>query len=75
VAPAIFNAANEVAVEAFLQERVGFLEMPQVVDAVLQRMGHGSFSSVEEVLDWDRQAREAAVNEIERRSAANMRKN
>lgn len=36
-APAILNAANEVAVAAFLERRIGFLDIPRIVDQVLQR--------------------------------------
>jgi 1-deoxy-D-xylulose-5-phosphate reductoisomerase len=72
-APAVFNAANEVVVQAFLEERLGFLEMPDVVEATLHRLGKGNFSSVEEVLDWDRRARVTAWDEVERRTASQSR--
>ncbi len=66
-APAVFNAANEVAVQGFLDERVGFLEMAEVVEATLDSMGSGVVDSLEDLLDWDQGARNAAEAEISRR--------
>ncbi len=58
VAPAVFNAANEVAVEAFLDERVRFLDMADVVSEALERVGSAPVETVEDVLEADRRARE-----------------
>jgi 1-deoxy-D-xylulose-5-phosphate reductoisomerase len=57
---AILNAANEVAVQAFLDGRLGFTGIPQLVDRVLDEVPSGSAGSLDEVLDADRRAREAA---------------
>lgn len=54
------NAANEVAVDAFLHSKIGYLDIATVVDGVLQKINVGSLSSIDEVLDTDRQAREIA---------------
>lgn len=54
------NAANEVAVDAFLNGKIGYLDIATVVDGVLQKVNAGSLSSIDEVLDTDRQAREIA---------------
>ena len=54
------NAANEVAVDAFLHSKIGYLDIVTVVDGVLQKVNVGSLSSIDEVLDTDRQAREIA---------------
>ena len=54
------NAANEVAVDAFLHSKIGYLDIATVVDGVLQKVNVGSLSSIAEVLDTDRQAREIA---------------
>lgn len=54
------NAANEVAVDAFLNGKIGYLDIATVVDGVLQKVNVGSLSSIDEVLDTDRQAREIA---------------
>jgi len=58
-APVIFNAANEIAVEAFLQERIGFLQIPTVVSATLNACEAGRIDTLDEVLEFDRQARAA----------------
>ena len=54
------NAANEVAVDAFLNGKIGYLDIATVVDGVLQKVNAGSLSDIDEVLDTDRQAREIA---------------
>ena len=54
------NAANEVAVDAFLHDRISYLDIARVVDGVLQKSAVGALSSIDEVLDADRQAREIA---------------
>jgi 1-deoxy-D-xylulose-5-phosphate reductoisomerase len=56
-APAVFNAANEVAVEAFLAGRILFGEIPVVIDKVLQRHETAVASDIETVLEKDRWAR------------------
>ena len=58
-APVIFNAANEVAVDAFLQERIEFLQIPTVVSAALEACETGKMSGLGEVLEFDRLARAA----------------
>ena len=60
-APAILNAANEVAVEAFLAGRIGFLAIADVVARTLDRVAATEVDSLEGVLEADRQAREVAA--------------
>ncbi len=57
-AAVIFNAANEIAVEAFLQERIGFLQIPSVVSAALDVCEIANMEGLDEVLEFDRIARE-----------------
>lgn len=59
-AAVIFNAANEVAVEAFLQEQINFLQIPEIVAATLDRCETGKIGSLEQVLEFDRVARAMA---------------
>jgi 1-deoxy-D-xylulose-5-phosphate reductoisomerase len=59
-APVIFNAANEIAVEAFLQERIGFLQIPSIVSAALDVCEAGKIDDLDKVLEYDRLARAAA---------------
>ena len=60
VAPAIYNAANEIAVAAFLAGRLPFLGIPQLVDATLQKSRQLSPDSLDEVLAVDEEARRTA---------------
>lgn len=59
-APAILNAANEVAVEAFLQRRVRFTDIPRMIDSVLNSQASQAVQSLDMVLAADSQARELA---------------
>ncbi|MGA9573436.1 MAG: 1-deoxy-D-xylulose-5-phosphate reductoisomerase [Lysobacterales bacterium] len=62
-AAVIFNAANEIAVEAFLQERIGFLQIPSIVSAALDACEAGNIDDLDGVLEYDRLAR-AATSKI-----------
>lgn len=59
-APAMLNAANEVAVAAFLDGRLPYLAIPRLIAAVLERLPAGAAQHLDEVLAADRQARAAA---------------
>ena len=59
-APTILNAANEVAVEAFLERRLNFAGIPMVIDEVLQRVPSTDLSGLEGVLAADAVARQVA---------------
>ncbi|MGA3397690.1 MAG: 1-deoxy-D-xylulose-5-phosphate reductoisomerase [Acetobacteraceae bacterium] len=59
-APAILNAANEIAVEAFLQRRIGFLDIAGTVAQVLDMLGTPPADTLEEVIALDQAARRAA---------------
>ncbi|PLZ02079.1 1-deoxy-D-xylulose-5-phosphate reductoisomerase [Burkholderia sp. WAC0059] len=60
VASASLNAANEVAVEAFLARRIGFMEIARTVGAVLDALPNRRAANLEDVLDADAAARRAA---------------
>jgi len=67
--PAVYNAANEVAVEAFLANEIAFLEIPGIVGYALSRnIGGGDFTGIEAVLAVDRQARKLTAEYIANRS-------
>jgi 1-deoxy-D-xylulose-5-phosphate reductoisomerase len=59
-APAVLNAANEVAVARFLEQRIGFTEIPKLIEAVLARSNPGELHSLADVLEADRDARARA---------------
>jgi 1-deoxy-D-xylulose-5-phosphate reductoisomerase len=64
-APAILNAANEVAVRAFLEERLNFTGICTVIDKVLQRLDARPVGALGDVLDADAAARRLASTLIE----------
>ena len=64
VAPAVFNAANEVAVAAFLQNRVRFLAIPKIIDQTLTAMQNFEPSSLDHVLAADSSARQIATTHL-----------
>jgi len=66
-APAVLNAANETAVEAFLAGRIRFTDIPRVVEILLARRRRtGGSPTLREILDADREAREEATRQISR---------
>lgn len=58
--PAILNAANEVAVESFLQRKIGFLDIAETVERVLDALGTPDAATLEQVIALDEAARRAA---------------
>ena len=63
-APAILNAANEVAVEAFLDSRIPFTAIPPMIEQVMQTIKPNDIFTLEDVLTADSLAREAAYEWI-----------
>jgi 1-deoxy-D-xylulose-5-phosphate reductoisomerase len=59
-APTILNASNEEAVAGFLAEKVGFLDIPRIVEETLEKMPGSDIRSVEDVLAVDAEARRVA---------------
>ncbi|HEX2831140.1 MAG TPA: 1-deoxy-D-xylulose-5-phosphate reductoisomerase [Burkholderiales bacterium] len=59
-APAVLNAANEVAVANFLAGAMGFTEIPRMIEAVLERCPAGAVATLADVLAADRDARHCA---------------
>lgn len=55
--PAVLNAANEVAVHAFLSEKIAFLEIPEVIAEVMARHNQKQIRQLEDILEADRWAR------------------
>ncbi len=58
--PIVYNAANEVAVDCFLDEKIDFMEIPAVVEETLQQDWQDGAESLEQTLELDRRARAAA---------------
>ncbi len=64
LAPTILNAANEVAVAAFLKEQIGFTNIPQVVEHTLQKLENSVADNIESILNKDEVARHVAQQYI-----------
>ncbi len=65
-APCILNAANEVAVHAFLDGRLRFLGIPEVIEQTLERLESEPIRSFESLYEADRRARELAGDAVSR---------
>lgn len=59
--PCILNAANEVAVSAFLKDKVGFLQMSDILESCLAKVAYIANPSYDDYVDTDREARAAAA--------------
>lgn len=69
VLPCALNAADEVAVAAFLDGQIRFPEIAAVIEAVLERIPTRPASSLEAILAADAEARQLATEEVARRSS------
>ena len=64
-APLVFNAANEVAVDAFLMNRIGFLQISDIIDDSLNTIVNQSADSLEALLELDLDVRRHASTRID----------
>ena len=62
----MYNAGNEIAVQAFLEEKVSFPDMAEVVHAALDGVGNHDVHAVEDVLAADAAARRLAREAVDR---------
>ncbi len=60
-AAAVLNAANEIAVEAFLERKIGFRRIPQLIDLVMERLPVAAVNDLGSLLEQDRLARAYAL--------------
>ncbi len=58
------NAANEIAVDAFLNGQIGFMDIPRIIDGTLQKSETGTTDDLADVLAYDQSARRLAHEEI-----------
>ncbi|TCS64159.1 1-deoxy-D-xylulose-5-phosphate reductoisomerase [Varunaivibrio sulfuroxidans] len=69
-APTVLNGANEVAVTAFLERKIGFLDIAGIVEQTLQLLPGAPVDSLENVMALDGEARRVARLEVDRVAAA-----
>jgi len=70
-APAILNAANEVAVEAFLADQIGFMDIPALIESVLTASSIEAVTSIPQLVDVDTRARLSAKSWLKSLSMVN----
>lgn len=66
-APAVLNAANEIAVGAFLDQKIGFMDIPRMIESVLNNVSIESASTLEVVIAADEAARAVSVEWMQAR--------
>jgi 1-deoxy-D-xylulose-5-phosphate reductoisomerase len=59
--PAVYNAANEIAVERFVKGEIGFCDIPRIVENVLQKDWPGNVMNLGEILEADTKARKLSL--------------
>ena len=62
--PTVLNAANEIAVAAFLEGKLPYLQIAHVVEKTLNQLTSQKARSLDDVLEFDRKAREVAAQHI-----------
>ena len=68
--PAVLNAANEVAVEAFIKGKISFIDMPEIVKGVIHSHQPTEPQTIGDVIDADRWGRSKATEIVERISVS-----
>ena len=62
--PAVMNGANEIAVDAFLKGKIGFLQIPMLIERTMQAHRSSSIDNIEEVMEADSWARDTAREQL-----------
>ncbi len=60
----VLNAANEMAVDAFLKEKIGFTDIPKINETVMNKINFSKPANLEDFIENDKLARQAALNII-----------
>jgi 1-deoxy-D-xylulose-5-phosphate reductoisomerase len=63
--PAVLSGSNEIAVQAFLEGKIGFLDIPQVVEKTMERHGVFPINSIDQAVEADRWAQSMAREILE----------
>jgi 1-deoxy-D-xylulose-5-phosphate reductoisomerase len=64
IATGAFNAANEVAVEAFVADRIGYLDIPRVIEQTLSTISNHDPDNLDDLLAADAEARRIATEKV-----------
>ncbi|MDQ1336198.1 MAG: 1-deoxy-D-xylulose-5-phosphate reductoisomerase [Thermodesulfobacteriota bacterium] len=65
--PAVLNGANEIAVDAFLKGRIGFLDIPDLIEKTMDAHASSPVETIEAVMAADRWARDTAMGQLSKR--------
>ena len=65
-APIVYNAANEIAVNGFIAEHIGYYGIARVVESTLERNWENLITSFEQIIEIDKRARTEATAEIQK---------
>jgi 1-deoxy-D-xylulose-5-phosphate reductoisomerase len=71
-APAVLNAANEIAVASFLEEKISFVQIPQLIEYVLSEHKNAAITSLDDVFKADAGSRELAAVWLKTHSAVTV---
>jgi 1-deoxy-D-xylulose-5-phosphate reductoisomerase len=63
--PCILNAANEVAVQAFLEKKISFVQMPDLIESTMAEVTHIERPDLEDLLETDKITRIKATDSLE----------
>ena len=63
-APTILNAANEIAVDAFLSNKIKYLSIPKLVEKTLNKASFSNINSIKEVIEIDKNSRQIATSMV-----------
>lgn len=64
--PAVLNGANEIAVNAFLEGKIGFLQIPQIIEKTMERHDTVPINSIDQAIETDRWAQSWAKELLEK---------
>ena len=62
--PCILNAANEIAVDSFLHEKIGFMEISNIIEKTMQNVSFIQSPSLDDYFDTDAESRKIALEMI-----------
>ena len=63
-APTILNAANEIAVDAFLSNKIKYLSIPRLVEKTLNKASFSNINSIKDVIEIDKNSRQIATSMV-----------
>ena len=63
-APTILNAANEIAVAAFLSSKIKYLSIPRLVEKTLNKASFSNINSIKDVIEIDKNSRQIATSMV-----------